>query len=570
LLRRALASGAPQVALIIPEMATVLANQPESDAATVAASASRKAAPGSRALETALSAIWANVLGYASVAKGDDFYALGGDSIGGMQIVEQVVRELGVQMTLVDLFETGNVAVLAERLRERTADQSKHSQGLQPAPRRDRYPVAWEQLAILRDEAAADMGTGHNLPIGLRLPEDVDLARLCAALDALVERHEILRTRLVPAVTENGEPTMEILPPAPAAYKELDCPTDAALEEALKTTVRSFDLWNGMPPMRLVIGLVAGRPRSVLLDVHHAMADALTMEVLLADLVTLYSGMACPAPAVQLKDYAWWSREGGGAAASGEARAYWVERFKGPLPMLDLPSDRPRPERHTWQSAIAEFRVSDDAVSRLRAFAAERRTTPFAVVTAAWALLFSRLARIEEMVIAVAVNSRAGAEMAGMTGMLISLLPLRLSVKPDDSVADLVLRTHTVHTEALGHRAYGLGQLLADLAPPASPDRPLLSEVILSYMNFTEGAGQLSDNSGFRRFGLGRKEGKCDLGIFVRDVPDSLVTAIEYYVDMYDAERIERMCRSFCTLLAAMTGADPDTPVTKLSMLPGA
>jgi hypothetical protein len=138
-------------------------------------------------------------------------------------------------------------------------------------------------------------------------------------------------------------------------------------------------------------------------------------------------------------------------------------------------------------------------------------------------------------------------------------------VKPDDSVADLVLRTHTAHTEALGHRAYGLSRLLADLAPSASPDRPLLSEVILSYMNFTEGSGPDFDNSGFRRFGLGRKEGKCDLGIFVRDVPDSLVTAVEYYVDMYNAERIERMGRSFCTLLAAMTGAGPDTPVTKLS-----
>jgi hypothetical protein len=350
----------------------------------------------------------------------------------------------------------------------------------------------------------------------------------------------------------------------------LDRSTEADLEEALKATIRPFDLWNGMPPNRIVIGFVAGRPRSVLLDIHHAMADALTLEVLLADLVTLYSGMASPAPVVQLKDYAWWSREGGGASASREARAYWLDRFKGSLPILDLPSDRPRPARHTWRSAVVEFQVSNDIVSRLRLFAAERRTTPFAVVTAVWALLLSRLAQTEELVLAVAVNSRTGAEMAGMTGMLISLLPLRLEVKPDDSVADLILRTHTTHTEALGHRAYGLGQLLTDMVPPASPDRPLLSEVILSYMNFTEGAGQDVDSSGFRRFGLRRKEGKCDLGIFVRDVPDSLVTAIEYYVDLYDAERIEQMGRSFCTLLAAVTAADPDTPVTKLSMLPGA
>ncbi|HEY3381298.1 MAG TPA: SDR family NAD(P)-dependent oxidoreductase, partial [Vicinamibacterales bacterium] len=580
LLRRALATGAAQVTLLVPEVSALVSDTPTAVSASVAAvnasvaphtaKPAARGAGGNRALEAGLSSVWADVLGYESVAKDDDFYALGGDSITGMQIVEQTVRDLGVQMTLVDLFETANVAALADRLRRRAAEQHSQSQSLQPAPARDRYPVAWEQLAVLQAEAAADMGTAYNLPSGLYLPENVEIARLRAAVDALVERHEILRTRLVPAATESGEPTMEVLPPAPAAYEDLDCATDADMADALNGSVRPFDLWAGAPPVRFVLARVAGRPRALLLDVHHSLADAFSLEVLLSDLAAIYSGTAGPAPAAQFKDYAWWSREGAGAAAADEARAYWIGRFSGPLPVLDLPADHPRPPRLTRRAECVEFDVAGDVVTRLRAFAAERRTTPFAVVTAVWALLIARYARTEELVIAVAVNSRDNVGMAGMTGMLVSLLPLRLAVKSSDSVADFMLRTHVAHTDALGHRSYGLGRLLADLAPPSSPDRPTLSEVILSYMNFAEGGGQRTAGGAFTPFGLARKDGKSDLGIFVRDLPDQMVMAVEYNADLFDRDRMDRMVCHLRTLLAGVVFADPDAPVSRLQVLPEA
>ena len=183
------------------------------------------------------------------------------------------------------------------------------SRGLQPAPALDRYPVAWEQLAVLQAETAAEMGTAYNLPSGLELPEDVDMDRLRAAVDALIERHEILRTRFIPASTDGGEPTMEILPPGPAVFEEIELPPESGFVEALNPSVRPFDLWSGVP-MRITLGRVNGKPRVLVLDVHHALADAFSMELLLADLAALYAGAAGPPPTIHLKDYAWWSRSG--------------------------------------------------------------------------------------------------------------------------------------------------------------------------------------------------------------------------------------------------------------------
>jgi hypothetical protein len=472
--------------------------------------------------------------------------------------VEQIVRDLGHPTTLADLFQSGTVAALAERLRGRAGERNPASRGLEPAPARDRYPVAWEQLAVLRAEEAADMGAAYNLPSGLELPENVDMGRLRTAVDALIARHEILRTRFIrPA--DGGEPAMEILPPAPAVIEEIELSGDAGLGEALKGWVRPFDLWSGVP-MRLVLACVGGKPRALLLDVHHSLADAFTMELLLGELAGLYAGTAGPAPAVHLKDYAWWSRAADASTASQEARAYWLDRFQGPLPMIDLPADRPRAPRHNRQADSVEFPIASDTLTRLRAFAAERRTTPFTVVTAAWALLVARYTGTGDLVIAAPVDSREGAGMAGMAGMLVSLVPLRLAVHTDDSVAGFIQRTHAANAEAQSHRAYGLARLLEDLAPPAAPGRALLSDVTLSYMNFAEGGGTAAGANGFTPFSLPRQDGKCDVGLYVRDLPGQMSMTFEYSTALFDRDRMERMGRHFRTLLEAMVTADPDAP----------
>src|SRR5208283_5055123 len=330
--------------------------------------------------------------------------------------------------------------------------------------------------------------------------------------------------------------------------------------------VRPFDLWSGVP-MRLVLACVGGKPRALLLDVHHSLADAFTMELLLGELAGLYAGTAGPAPAVHLKDYAWWSRAADASTASQEARAYWLDRFQGPLPMIDLPADRPRAPRHNRQADSVEFPIASDTLTRLRAFAAERRTTPFTVVTAAWALLVARYTGTGDLVIAAPVDSREGSGMAGMAGMLVSLLPLRLAVHTDDSVAGFIQRTHASNAAAQQHRAYGLARLLEDLAPPAAPGRALLSDVTLSYMNFADGGGRAPGNTGFRSFSLPRHDGKSDLAIFVRDLPDQMSMTVEYYTAIFDRDRMERMGRHLCTLLDALVTADPERPVGSLPLI---
>ena len=156
-----------------------------------------------------------------------------------------------------------------------------------------------------------------------------------------------------------------------------------------------------------------------------------------------------------------------------------------------------------------------------------------------------------------------------MAGMMVSLLPLRLAVTEADSLGGLIERVQGRHAEALRHRACTVGRILSELALPAALDRTRLSEVSLSYMNFAEGGG-LDGAGGLEPFSLLRGDVKNDLSIYVRDLPDHMSLVLEYYADLFDAERMERMGQHFRTLLTALVGATVETPLHRLPLLDAA
>ncbi len=555
--RLALASGAPQVTLRYGE-------RPGERGAAKAT------AKPPKALEAALAAIWTDVLGYERIDLDDDFYALGGDSISGVQIIERIVLDLGHHLTLPDLIESGTVRLLAARLRSgtpaaHTSLPAGASAFLTPAPSEPRYPLGWEQLAVIRAQLAAGNSIAFNLPFGITLPPDCDPARLEAALGSLTARHEILRTRFHLA---GAEPEMEILPASPPLLPRL-APAGGITPAFCRDWVHPFDFDAG-PPLRFaLVEKPDGTPEALLIDLHHSLADGLSLELLISDLAALYAGRSLPPQARQFKDYAWWSRRGAGVAAHEQAIAYWRERYSLPLPILDLPTDRPRPAFHTWRCGTVAFTLPQETVSALRRFASARRTTPFTVVLATWAALLSRYARSDDLVISVPVDARDRVGVPTMPGMMVSLLPLRFSFRQDEGVGSFIGRVHGDVAEAMRHRACPLGMLLESLAPPAAPERTLLSEVTLSYMNFAEGGGH-NDEPGqaFHLFDIERGDGKNDLSIFIRDLPGQMSVVCEYYAAIFDHDRIERMGQHFSVLLAALVGSEADAALAQLPLFP--
>lgn len=570
--RAALRSGRAQVTVVDPALiGAAAATVPPVSVATGPAVAAPAAPVG---LADRLAAIWAEALGYETVAAEDDFFALGGDSITGMQIAERVTRELGLAINVSDLFEYPTVAGLAERfgaaaLPVMPADSmpvpSAAPEDPRRAPEQETYPLAFEQISVLQAVQKGGMGTAFNLPHAFSFASAPDLPRLASAVHQLIERHESLRTRFV---REGDEWRMRI-EPVGVAFPDLTpvMVDDDDLHAACLSLITPFDPAAGIPVRWRLLRDAAGQ-HALFLDIHHALADGYGMEMLFGDLIALYYGERLPPMAYQPRDYAWWSHGAENRQRQEDARRYWAALYDGPLPMLDLPADRRRPAYHTFEGDLVGFQLDPDLVRAVRKFAAGQRVSVFTLVLAAWFLALRRLSGADDVTISVPVGSRDVAGFPNVMSMTVALLPLRLQMTGDETIADLLRRTQTHHAEALRHRAYFLDMLLRDLAPPAAPDRTLLSEVSLSYMNYGEYGG---DAKAAQRdigvAGLERRHSKNDLSIFIRDLPDEISVQLDYYAAIFDRDRMDELGRIFAATLHAMTDA-ADAPLRAISLLP--
>ncbi|MFV0348238.1 MAG: SDR family NAD(P)-dependent oxidoreductase [Halodesulfovibrio sp.] len=547
---------------------------PADDLASAAQHAAAQHAPQSTGVDAApilggvhaeaeLLAIFKDCLGYdAELSRDDDFFDLGGDSISGTRIVSRVDKALGIKASVIDLLESDTLGdfmdrVLAELEKAAGAAPAKAPAqlGPVPAPVREKYPVGREQLSILYADLLGDSHLGYNLPAFLRLPDNLDKERLQEAIATLIRRHEVLRTSFCDFETEH--PQMVVHAFDGFTLEEAHIP-DLSHKDAFITP---FDLKRerGFRVRLLVVG---GRENILFYDIHHALADGRTISLINTELFRLYHGKELAPVTLQQKDMAWYQFTQDNSAD----REYWLSLFSSGIPRLDLPADYPRPPVHTNRGGMHEFALSPELISGIRALARREGATNYHIVLTAWALLAHMHARTDDVVIAITVDSRG--EHHNTTGMLASLLPLRFAVNSGGTLSQLLAESRRVSNDGLRHSAYILNNLLTDLHPPVSPGRSLLSEVILSYMNFEFASGEAEL---FEALRFTKGASKTDLSIFASDTGETISFALEYYADLFRHETVVRMGHDLVHILEAMVACTGDAPVVAavtLELLP--
>lgn len=548
-LLRALASGAEHVILSMPGEPLSAAPEPSASRTSTAALPMAARDMAGRPVPEVVRVVMERVLGYEDrLTPDDDFYALGGDSLSGMRIVTAINAALGASVGLADLLSCSRIGAFCARVSELLENGASAARPAS-APAMPDYPVSREQLAVLRAETVSGPHTGYNLPQFLPLPPECGLEALRGALEALTARHEILRTCFVRL--EQPEPRMLVRAAVAVALPELDF---SCLEEAAAELIRPFDLRE--PPLfraallridRLPEGTAGSSGNSghkvLFFDIHHSLADAKGVGILLRDLRDLLAGKTPPLVSLQQKDAAWRQHEEGPEALRA-ARAYWLDLYADGLPRTELAADFARPAWHSNRGAVCSFTLPEDLTRELRRLAAACDATLHSLLYAAWALLLSVDAGGEDMVMAVAADSR-GVGFEETAGMFACLLPVRLSVARGQSVSTLIRAAQRANTEALRHKGFPLGSLMAELKPAVDLSRTLLSEVTFSYMNYgaetDEDAPYIVANSGC----------KADLAIFVSDVAGGLRFGLEYYADLFAPARMEALGRRFAALAAS-------------------
>ena len=512
-------------------------------------------------LEELVAATWRDVLrGDNSTPPAfgvdDDFFSIGGQSMLASQVAARLRQQLRLDLPTPTLFEARSVAGLARRieellLAERLAQPATTgAQAAPAAPVGDQVSSAQQRMWFLHQ--ADPRSAAYNIPLCWSLIGALDGDRLATSLEALVNRHPILRTRYR---SDGGEPRSVVEPASAFLVSRLTVASDAEASRVLAAEAgASFDLEDGLPLRATLVRIDETGEHRLILVFHHIAIDGRSIGILTGELAALYDDASAPLPeAPQLPIAA-------EPTDLSQRQAYWRERLAGAPANLELPTERRRPASPSGRGAIHRFAVGEPDAEVVRALARQECATPFAVALAAFAAACARWAGVDDVVVGVATEGEAP---AGAVGCSVNTLPVRITVPPAVSGRELVRTVQDALRADLAHelpfeRVVECAESIR--AGTASP----LVQVLLAA---TDGTGAALALAGVRVEPLPCDAGsaKLDLSLGV-DTTGAMQAALTFSDDLFDAPAAARLASQYRRLIAAL-GADPDELVARLDLL---
>ncbi|MFK3775625.1 amino acid adenylation domain-containing protein [Pseudomonas sp. NPDC089406] len=462
-------------------------------------------------------------------------------------------------------------------LGEKLKAQGMSLESLPIPPRAEGQPVVaasyaqrrlWTLWQLDRSSAA------YNQAGVLRLDGVLDVAALQAAVNALVARHEILRTHFAET---DGQLTQVVSPAAGLALDHLDLSASAdpqaALQAALQAAAgQAFDLYQG-PLLQLTLVRLGEQRHGLLLAMHHIISDGWSMQILLDELAQGYAahlqGQApqWPALAVQYADYALWQRNWLEAGEGERQLAYWRATLGERPPILELPADRARPAEMSQRGASLGFEVPAALAAQLKALAAASGTSLFMVLLTAFKAVLHRYTGQQELLVGVPVANRQRAEVQGLIGFFVNTQVLRSTPHARLAFRTLLGEVRQAAAAAQDCQDLPFEELVDALGVERSLSRNPLFQVMFNHEQ--RGASSLAGLPGLHAWleVAAPEVAKFDLSLDTEELADGLLRgAFTYATDLFDAARIERLRGHFLRLLGDCAER-PDSPLGDLAML---
>ncbi|MEO3787184.1 amino acid adenylation domain-containing protein [Actinocorallia sp. B10E7] len=521
-------------------------------------------------VERVVARIWSEVLGLDGIGLDDDFFELGGHSLLAGQVVARLREECGAELELSALLQSPTIRELAERVGEAgevAAGPVLHRYDGDLVGRAD-LPMSFGQQRIWFLSELVPGEPFYNMAMAFRLRGPLDVDRLGAALDALVERHEMLRTTFP---STGGTPVPQIAPAASAGLSYVDvADADEARRLAEEFGRSRFDL-GGDLLFRARLHRLSEEDHVLVVATHHIVADGWSMSLLCRELGVLYGGGGLADFGVRFVDFAGWQRE----FLSGEVLegllGYWRGRLAGLVP-LELPADRARPALLSFSGHRLDFEMPSGLVDGLQRLARDESATLFMVLLAAFDGLLVRWSGQEDVAVGVPVAGRSHREWESLVGFFVNTLVLRTDCSGDPSFRDLLGRVRGDALGAFDHQDLPFERLVEELAPRRDLSRNPLTQILFQVVqpHDTGSAAQASlrlRDVEAEHFHLDLVTTRADVEMHLVEHDDGRWTGLLVYsTDLFDDATMARLWDGYVRVLEQVA-ADPSIRLSQLDLL---
>ncbi|MGG1640083.1 amino acid adenylation domain-containing protein [Paenibacillus sp. NRS-1782] len=511
-------------------------------------------------LQVQLASIWKDVLELERIGIKDNFFEAGGHSLRATHVISLIHKELHKNVQLKDLFQHPTIEQLAQVIEalEQTAYES-----IPVTENKPFYAVSSAQKRMYILNQLDGAGISYNIPGALTLTGSFDHNALDNAFRQLIDRHEILRTSFE---TMNGEPVqrvhdevsfrMELIHAHGADPKETD--------ELVRDFVQPFDL--GQAPL-FRVGLIETDPEHhiLLLDMHHIISDGTSINVMIQDFIHLYTGDTLPPLRIQYKDYAAWQQEQQQSERYRQQESYWLNTFAGELPVLDIPTDYPRPATRSFEGDLLEFTLDQRQSEGLKSIAVQTESTLYMVLLAAYTSLLSHYSGQEDIIVGSPIAGRPHADLGSLIGMFVNTLAIRNYPEGGKTFRDYVLEVKENALKAFEHQDYPFEELVDKLDVDRDLSRNPLFDTMFALQNLEQKDQQL-EGLQLAPYPSEQNTAKFDLSLFAMEDGEQIACGLQYGTRLYKRETIERLAVHLQQLIRAVI-EQPDIALSAIEMV---
>jgi amino acid adenylation domain-containing protein len=538
------------------------------------------------AVRTSICQFLESLLGVAQISNEDDFFELGGDSIVGLQLASRIKGLFNIEFSLEEFLDRPTVGSLVEMVIDRmiggnqTAPEQEDAAAVQhpaitKAERGNEAPLSFAQQRMWFLHELDSGSTPYNEHVFLKIKGPVNVRVLEESFKEIIRRQQGLRTIFI--AKENG-PVQVLLDSPKFTLNVVNLTRDpeperepTARQLALHSIQQPFDL-SCWPLFR--VGLVqTGKDEHLLLIVaHHIIFDGWSIGVLFQELGAIYEAFLVGRPSpllelpVQYADFAIWQRNWLQGDVLENHLAYWRKQLAGELPLLELPSDRPRTGIRTTQGAREPIALPGRLVEGLQRVAREERATVFMALLAAFYTLLYRYTSNTDLLVGTPVANRTNVEIEELIGFFANTLVLRGDLSGDPTFRNFLQQVRIATLQAQAHQDLPFEKLVDELRPERSLSRTPLFQAMLILQNIPVPTHR-SREWEVSMVPLHGGSAKFELALSLMEGREGELTgALEYSTDLFNADRISRMRTHFSNLLEAIV-ADPDQRLSQLAML---
>ncbi|SDX40347.1 amino acid adenylation domain-containing protein [Saccharopolyspora shandongensis] len=506
--------------------------------------------------------VWQDLLQVDQVGAHDEFFRLGGSSLQFTRLANQLRVATGKDIPLAALLRATTVEAQARLIAPSATDAP-----VRPVPRGGALPVSFGQRRLWLLDRINPGAREWVSGLFLRVPARSNEQLIRSVLDALVARHEALRTRFA---IVGDEPVQYVDPPRRVELRVHRGRRDQMPDVLEQETARGFDLESG-PLIRAVLfrgpdGETRDDPLVVLM--HHIVCDGWSSAVLEREFYEIFSGGLTKLPAleVQYADYAAWQRERLTEELLEDELAHWRTALAGVEPLTPRP-DHPRPAVRDARGAVVGFTIPPEVAEALGELGRRHGATPFMTLLTAFATLLARHGSQWDVPVGVPTAGRDRPELEGVVGFFLNSLVLRCRLDADITFEQALEQVRAACVDAFEHQELPFERLVAELVPERDLSRTPLYQVAFDFHG-DELTGAPEDSAELDTLIRASQVAKTDLTLYLRRQPDgSMVGLLEYATALFDQSTIARFGKHFLELLGAVV-ADPRARLGALEFLP--